>query len=266
LVVGIGLSAFVFTGSAAAHQDVKIEEAPFQTVMDQLFGTPLTPGLLEGEKHFDLRAEGITLTQEEADLFFFPTAENTSDFTDLISAAERNKAVLKIEGQVLDGSPFEFKLSGKQVKAEGLVLTQAEFDALIAQLRTLPGLKEAKIEATVDGQLVEAKLENQAGRVKIENRGPGHEAAKPQIESRGPKSEKNVRLVPLNHLDRQDRDDDHQGNEDRQKKVEKIEKTDKIERAAKAERPEKVQRVEKVERLEKIERIERPEHGGPGRR
>ena len=230
LLLTVSVLAFPTIASAQEAREVKIEGATFQEVLDRLFGTTTTTGLLSGTNRFDLHAEEITLTPEQAALFFNPTTVNASDFADLISAVEKNKGELKIEGNVLGGDSFQFQLSGKQVKAEGLVLTQAQFDALVAELKGISGLKEAKIEATVDGRLLEAKLENQAGRVKIE--GLEHDR-------RGP-----------------ERAGDHRGPA-RPAKVE-VERGERVERA---------ERVEKVERVERTERIEHPEleHGGAGR-
>jgi hypothetical protein len=241
----IGVCAFLLihprvTTAADNKTDVKLDGASLQDVLDRLFGTPATPGLLQGDKPFELHAENLVLTSAQADLFFAPSPTNTSDVTDLITAAEQTKgANVKIEGTV-DGAPFELKLSGKQAKAEGLVLTQAEWDALLAQLKTMPGLHEAKIEATVDGKMLEAKLENMAGRVKIEDRELHNGAARSNDSNRGA-----AKLNAANH-----------GNS--------LERVDHIEKPEKIERPEK---VERIERPEKIERIDLPEvaRGGTGR-
>jgi hypothetical protein len=171
LALLIGMGAMMIGSSANAQvQDVKLNGPDLQTVLDQLFGTPTSTGLLDGTKHFELRAENVVVTPQQADMFFVPSSTNPQDISDLIAKAEAIKgAELKISGSI-DGAPFDLKLEGKEVKAEGLVLTQTEFDALIAQLKTTAGLREAKIEATVDGQLKIAKLENMAGQVKIETR------------------------------------------------------------------------------------------------
>ena len=244
----IGLCALLLIHPAvSAAQEVKLDGPSLQEVVDRLFGTPTTPGLLQGDKAFEFRAENIVLTSAQADLFFTPSPTNTSDFADLIAAAEAVKgAQVRLDG-TLDGTPFEFKLAGKEIKADGLVLTQAEFDALVEQLKGTSGLKEAKIEATVDGRLVEVKLENQAGRVKIEDKGlPKHDARIQEARGADSKRDKaEVRLEAANH-----------GNP--------VEKVEHLERVEKLERPEN---VERVERVEKLERVERPEldHGGSGR-
>ena len=232
LLAGFG-TMLISDPAIAQVQDVKLEGADFQVVLDQLFGSTTSDGLLEGTKSFELRADNVVLTPQQADLFFVPSSTNSKDISDLIAKAEAIKgAELKISGSI-DGGPFDLKLSGRQVKAEGLILTQAEFDTLILQLQNTPGLHEAKIEANVDGQLKVAKLENIARRVKIENR---------DFDTRPALSE---------HADR----------DVRPAKVEKIERPEKVE---KIERPEK---IERVERPDKVERIERPEvaQSGKGR-
>jgi hypothetical protein len=132
-------------------------------------------------------------------------------------------------------------------------LTQAEFDALVAQLKTTTGLREAKIEATVDGQLKVAKLENMPGRVKIENRDlHGKEPHPvPHVEPLSDKSKSDARLALTDRTD-------HTNKTVRPDKMEKIDRPDKVER------PEK---IEKIERPVKLEKIERPEvaQGGKGR-
>jgi hypothetical protein len=251
LSLGAGLMLFSnpLDAQEVKGQDVKLENADFQVVLDQLFGSTTSDGLLQGAKHFDLRAENVVMTPEQADMFFIPSSTNPTDISDLITKAEAIKgAELKISGSI-DGAPFDLKLSGKQVKAEGLVLTQAEFDALISQLQATTGLHEAKIEATVDGQLKVAKLENVAGRVKIENRDLHGKEPRPvpHVEPLSDASKPDARSVSDHNV--------------RPEKIEKIERPEKVE---KIERPEK---IERVERPEKVERIERPEvaQSGKGR-
>jgi hypothetical protein len=251
LVIGMAL---VLTSNPASlrAQDVKVEpvkiepvtlEGPtIQELLDQLFGTDAEDGLLDGSSQFKFRAEDVVLTKEEAELFFAPSDTNEADFADLVAAAKLIKGTnMRIEG-TLDGDPFEFQMSGKQLKAEGLVLTQEQFDALVDQLKSVSGLHSAKIEATVDGELLVAKLQNVPGKVKIEHHGFVEEGPTP---------------TPLPGTVRALRPE----NSGRSGKVEKMERPVKVERL---ERPEKIQRVE---RPVKIERIEKPEvsRGGKGR-
>jgi len=143
------------------------------------------------------------------------------------------------------------RMEGKQVKADGLVLTQAEFDALIAQLQATSGLHEAKIEATVDGQLKIAKLENVPGKVKIENRDLHGKDPHPvpHVEHRTDKTDTDVRTSFTGH-------------DARPEKVEKIERPEKVE---KIERPEKIERVERPDKVDRIERPDVAQGGGKGR-
>jgi hypothetical protein len=232
-----GLGTMVISGPANAQvQDVKLEGPDFQVVLDQLFGSTTSDGLLQGTKSFELRAENVVMTPQQADQFFVPSSANTRDISDLIAKAEAIKgAVLKISGSI-DGGPFDLKLSGKQVKAEGLILTQAEFDALISQLQTTPGLHEAKIEANVDGQLKVAKLENIPGRVKIENR-DFHGKDPHPVTHVEPLSDKSKVETPAALSERSDHDV-------RPETLEKIERSEKVE---KIERPDKVESIERLE-------------------
>jgi len=240
-----GFGTMVISGPAHAQvQEVKLEGPDFQVVLDQLFGSTTSDGLLQGTKSFELRAENVILTPQQADMFFVPSSTNTRDISDLIAKAEAIKGTeLKISGSI-DGGPFDLKLSGKQVKAEGLILTQAEFDTLISQLQITPGLHEAKIEANVDGQLKVAKLENIPGRVKIENR-----------DFHGKDSHPVSHVEPLSDKSKDDTRPALSERSDHDVRPEKLEKI---------ERPEK---VEKIERPDKVERIERPEvaQSGKGR-
>jgi hypothetical protein len=255
---------------------IELEGVPFQQVLDQLFGTSETTGLLNGEGPFVLRAEDIVLTSEQAQNFFSPTSPSEADFVALITAAEelRGKQI-RIEGLV-DGEPFEFMLSGRQIKLEGISLTQAELDALVADLQAIPGLHEAKIEATLDGELTVVKLQNVPGRVKIEVRDHDEDLDDDieeihESENRGRGSENHERsehaeLAEGNREHASEHTELAEGNREHGsiERTERMEKVDKVERVERTERPEMHERVERTER---IERIERPdiEHGGRGR-
>jgi hypothetical protein len=199
----------------AAAQDVKLDGVPFQQVLDRLFGTTPQPGLLEGNHRFELRAKDVTLTGDQAQNFFVPTAANNADIADLVTAAEHIRgAKVKIEG-LLDGAPFELKLAGKEIKLEGLNLTQAQLDSLVEQLKGIQGLREAKIESSVDGKPIQIKIENRAGRVKVEDR--EHHNTEAQHEA----------------------DDDHEKHAS--SRVERLEKHEKVEHS------EKVEHIERPE-------------------
>jgi hypothetical protein len=220
-----GCLLLLICSNLAAAQEVKLNGVPFQQVLDRLFGTTSNPGLLSANQHFELRAENVTLTGAQEQSFFVPSSANTEDIADLVTAAEQARGTVKIEGLV-DGAPFELKVSGREVKLEGISLTQAQLDSLIQQLKGISGLREAKIESIVDGRQMEVKIENKAGVVKVEDRdrhnGPPHV---------------------------HDADNDHDRSASSQNRG-----------------PGSSARFERVEKIEKVDRIERPEteHGGSG--
>jgi len=142
--------------SAKAGTTIDLKSPTWQAVLDRLFGTP-DSGLLDGTKPFRFRAEDVTLTAtQSAD--FFTSASSLLSLTELIKGAEAVHGLVRMEGTI-DGKPFELKIAGRELKLEGLTLTAAQRDALAAELRTIPGLHEAKIEALVDGQRTVTKLE-----------------------------------------------------------------------------------------------------------
>jgi hypothetical protein len=222
----------LLTANLASAQEVKLDGVSFQQVLDRLFGTTANPGLLAGKERFELRATDVTLTAAQEQSFFVPTAANNSDFAALVTAAEQIKgSEVKIRGLV-DGKPFDIKLEGKELKVEGLNLTQAQLDSLVNQLKGISGLREAKIESVVDGKPMVVKIENRAGVVKVVD-------------------------LPRHH-DRErhgDNDNDNHGHGSGNGQ------------SARADLIEKPQHIDKVERPEKIDHIERPEieHGGSGR-
>lgn len=146
------------TPSAPPRSEVKLEGASFQDVLNRLFGAPDTPGLLSLDKPFQLRAEDLVLTREQADNFFAPASPNSMDFATLVSAAEQQHGQLRLEG-MSDGIPFELKLAGREIKLEGLSFTQAELDSLVDRLRAISGIREFKIEGQEDGRFAEFKFE-----------------------------------------------------------------------------------------------------------
>jgi hypothetical protein len=255
-----GICAILISGPATAQvqdtktQDIKLDSPEFQALIDQLFGTTTSDGLLQGTKRFDLHVQNLVLTPAQADMFFTASATNTQDISDLIAKAEAIKgSEVNISGSI-DGKPFDLRMEGKQVKADGLVLTQAEFDALVAQLQSTTGLHEAKIEATVDGKLMVAKLENVPGKVKIENRDLHGKDPHPvpHVEHHADKTNSDVRT---SIADRGDHDV-------RPENMDKIERPEKVE---KIERPEKIERVERPDKADRIERPEVAQGGGKGR-
>jgi hypothetical protein len=214
-----GFVVFVlFSVQAASADKVKLEGVPFQQVLDRLFGTASTPGLFSTNRPFEFKAENVVLTSDQARSFFVPSATNPADLVDLVSAAEQIKgAHVKIEGQV-DGAAFELQLEGREIKLEGGNLTRAQFDALVEQLKAVPGLREAKIESLVDGRELEAKIETRSGRVKIEDGERHHEINS----NRGTSSPNRERAERAEH-------------DDKGTRVERVEKVEKIEKPERSE-------------------------------
>ncbi len=218
-------------GSEAIKID--LEGVPFQEVLDQLFGTMVVPGLLFGDNPIVLHASDFELTVDEAHNFFIhdPESPSDQDFAALIGAFEELKrGNIRIEGLV-DGSPFKFMVAGRQIKLDGLDLTQAELDSLVASLQEIPGLHEAKIDAIVDGEPVSVKIQNKAGQVRIQGSDLG--SGDGVLETSGAENQ------------------GRRGN-----RVEGIEAATSNRGLGRVER---IERFEKPERLERIERIERPE-------
>jgi hypothetical protein len=159
--------------SASAQTDAKttlnLKGPEWQTVLDRLFGTPDT-GLIDGTRAFQFRAEDITLTSTQAGLF--TSVDSPQNLSTLIEAAEALHGTIRLEGTI-DGRPFELKLAGRELKIEGLSLTSAQREALVAQLSGIEGLHEMKIQALVDGKMTVTKF--QGGHEKFEIRGrPEH--------------------------------------------------------------------------------------------
>jgi hypothetical protein len=133
-----------------AQTNVILEKPSWQAVLDKLFGTP-ERGLLDGKGAFQFRAEDLKLTSEQAASFFTPSSTSTRDFGSLIEAAAARHGQVRMEGTI-DGRPFELKLAGRELKLEGIILTAAQREALIADLRNNSGLRQMKIEGLVDGK------------------------------------------------------------------------------------------------------------------
>ena len=178
--------------SASAQTDthtttVSLKAPEWQTVLDRLFGTPDT-GLIDGTRAFQFRAEDITLTSAQAELF--TSIDSPQNLSTLIDTAETLHSKIRLEGTI-DGRPFELKLAGRELKIEGLSLTSAQREALVAQLSGIEGLREMKIEALVDGKMTVTKFEG--GHEKVEVRGrpdhprdhDGHERERIEVERHG---------------------------------------------------------------------------------
>ena len=163
---------------------INLNNPDWQAVLDKLYGTPETPdnGLLDGTKNFDLRAEGLVLTGTQGD--FFTSLDSPQNLPALIPLLDLPHSKLRLEGTI-DGEPFSLKLAGRELKIEGLNLTAEEREALVAQLSTIPGLKEMKIEATVDGLSTVTKYQGGHEKYEIRNNGRPERPGKPEVEPHG---------------------------------------------------------------------------------
>lgn len=206
---------------------VRLNSPEWQTVLDQLFGTP-DNGLLDGTTRFEFRAEDIALTLDQSHAFF-TLIDSPLGLAALIEAAQDLRGNVRLEGTI-DGSPFALKLAGRELKLEGLTLTEAQQQALVSELNGISGLKEMKIQALVDGRLTVTKVQGNHEKLEIRN-GVGSDLREQQ-------QNRMVRERP----ERPERE-----------RPEKVQ----IERPAK---------IEKLERIERIEKPERPERGESGRR
>lgn len=210
--------------SASAQEDsratVNLQSPEWQTVLDQLFGTP-DNGLLDGTKKFEFRAEDIALTLDQSTAFF-TDIDSPSSLAALIEAAQDLRGNIRLEGTI-DGSPFSLKLAGRELKLEGLTLTEAQRQALVSELNAISGLKEMKIQALVDGRSTVTKVQGHHEKLEIRD-----------------EPDSDLREQKQNRIERE--------------RPEKL----KIERPA---RIEKLERLERIERFEKPERPERGESG-----
>jgi hypothetical protein len=135
---------------AAAQANVNMAKPSWQAVLDKLFGTP-DNGLVDGKSAFQFRAEDVSLTADQGAAFFSSSATSSTDLASLIEAAAAVHGQVRMDGMI-DGKPFELKLAGRELKIEGLSLTAAQRESLSAELRGISGLREAKIDAIVDGR------------------------------------------------------------------------------------------------------------------
>jgi hypothetical protein len=161
------------SASAQTDETLKLNlDAPdWQTVLDRLFGTP-DSGLLDSTRTFHLRAEDLSLTSAQANLF--TSLDSSQNLSDLIEAALASHSTIRLEGTI-DGQAFELKLAGRELKVEGLTLTSAQREALIAELGGIEGLHEMKIQALVDGQRTVTKFQGGHEKFEILHRGrPEH--------------------------------------------------------------------------------------------
>jgi hypothetical protein len=187
--------------TASAQTDVttiNLKSPDWQVVLDNLFGTP-DSGLLDGSGAVHCRAEDLTRTSTQAE--FFTAIDSPLSLSALIEAAEAVRGNIRLEGTI-DGLPFELKLAGRELKIEGLTLTEAQREALVAELSAIPGLKEMKIQALVDGRMTVTKYQGGHEKLEIRDRGrPEHPAKPEKIENHG----RDVRVERLDRIEKPER-------------------------------------------------------------
>lgn len=210
-ILGVGL-ILSFAGNSAAQTDppatptseVKLDAPTLDAVVDQLFGAP-DGGLLDGTKSFQIQAKNMELTGEQATTFFSSTSEE--NLAAVVSGTETLHGVVHLQGEI-DGERFELKISGRQLKLDGITLTAAQLDALVASLREIEGLKEMKINAIVDGEKTTIRLQGNLLRGDLETRESrdhrtGHDRA---LEVRSEHAE-HQRVEHLERIEKLDRPD-----------------------------------------------------------
>lgn len=150
-----GLAQTSTDATVTTTSELKLDAPTLDAVVDQLFGTP-DGGLLDGTKSFQLHAKNMELTAEQSASFFGSATEE--NLAALVEATEGLHGVVHLSGEIA-GEDFELKISGAQLKLDGISLTAAQRDALIASLREVDGLKQIKINALVDGEKTTIRLQ-----------------------------------------------------------------------------------------------------------
>jgi hypothetical protein len=174
LILSFGVNGAAQTGADApvtTQSEIKLDGPTLDAVVDQLFGMP-DGGLLDGTKSFQLHVKNLELTTEQASTFFSTTS--TENLTSLVAGTEALHGVVHLRGEI-DGQDFELRISGRQLKLDGITLTAAERDALIASLREIEGLKEVKINAIVDGEKTTIRLQGNLLKSDLNAQEAGHE-------------------------------------------------------------------------------------------
>jgi hypothetical protein len=260
LIALLGSSLIVSSQAAAQEITVSVPEIrtsseSLQEVFTQLFGSSETAGLLSRDEPFEFKAENLVISSEQAQEFLSSAGGNIS-FGSLASAIRDLPGTeLKFAG-LIDGSPFEAKFEPGEIKLEGMQLSQDQLNALVDQLKAIPGVREAKAEVVVDGKTVEVKVENGITRVRTEdragddrrhrNRGRENSGGDDSLERHG-RHHRGDRPEDNDRVERHDRS----GRRDRTERVERVEKSE---------------RPERTERSERAERVERLDNSGPGSR
>jgi hypothetical protein len=235
-VVALGLVVHPGAGAQpSSGEEIDLQGLTLSQVQDRLFGSS---GLLSQPTRAEVHVRGIVLTPEQEQAFFVRTGSR--DFAAVVAAVEQSRlrdvrlrGVVEVPttGGAVNRVAFEAKVAGREVKVEGLTLTQAQFDSLVSALQSVSGLREFKVEAVVDGKRVAAKFEN--GVLRTETKG----------ERRG-------RDASRTTSDRSDRG--------RSEATDRAVSPERVEKVEKVERPQRVERTERVQ----VERVDRPERRG----
>jgi len=157
--------------TVTTQSDVKLDAPAFDALVDQLFGAP-DGGLLDGTKSFQLHVKNMDLTAVQSADFF--SATSTENLATLVAGTETLHGVVHIQGEI-DGEDFDLKISGRQLKLDGITLTAAQRDALIASLKEVDGLKQIKITAIVDGEKTTIRLQGNLLKSDVGTREAGRE-------------------------------------------------------------------------------------------
>ena len=178
LAIGLTLSlagnGFAQTSTDApvtTQSEVKLDAPAFDAVVDQLFGSP-DGGLLDGTKSFQLHVKNMDLTAVQSADFF--SATSTENLATLVTGTETLHGVVHIKGSI-EGEDFDLKISGRQLKLDGISLTAAQLDALVASLKEVDGLKQIKITAIVDGEKTTIRLQGNLLKSDVGTREAGRE-------------------------------------------------------------------------------------------
>jgi hypothetical protein len=86
---------------------LEFKSTDWQTLLDEVFGTPIDDGLLDGTGTFQIRAEDLILTSDQA--LFFTNIDSPESLSALIDAAIDRHGMILMYGNI-DGETFELKL------------------------------------------------------------------------------------------------------------------------------------------------------------
>jgi hypothetical protein len=181
---------------------IKLDAPAFDAVVDQLFGAP-DGGLLDGTQPFQLHVKNMELTAPQALDFF--SATSTENLSTLVAGTEALHGVVHIQGEI-DGEDFDLKISGQQLKLDGITLTEAQLDALVASLKEVDGLKQIKITAIVDGEKTTIRLQGNLLKSDVGAREAGRENGRRGLDrALEVRTERAERIEPLGRIERPER-------------------------------------------------------------